>query len=139
MRIEVLGTGCAKCRRTKKLLEKVIADLDLSVELVEVDDIDEIVSKGVMVTPAVFLDDRPVLEGRVPDEDEIRRWLLEGKGNENVEKTEECSCMAYLREQARSIKKKSSLIRVTCRECGLEFLSSREKDYCFDCEKKRNK
>ncbi len=52
---------------------------------------------------------------------------------------EPCTCLYYLQEQAKRIKKESSLYRVKCKGCGREFLSNTEKEYCFECEEKREK
>lgn len=56
-------------------------------------------------------------------------------GEEKIE--ESCACLYYAMEQARMIKKEPSLYKLTCKGCGREFLSNMEKEYCFDCEKKR--
>ena len=140
MKIEVLGMGCPKCRAAKKLIEEVIRDLLVNAEVVAVSDIDEIVDRGVMATPAVFVDGELKSAGRVPSKDEIKGWISTGSGDLEVtdRKIEEsCACLYYLQGQAKMIKKKASLYRVKCKGCGREFLSNTEKEYCFDCEKKR--
>lgn len=135
MKIEVLGMGCPRCRATKKLIQGVIRDLQVDAEVVEVSDIDEIVGRGVMATPAVFVDGELKCMGRVPLKEDVEGWIL-GKAVNN--KTEEpCACLYYLQEQARMIKKEPSLYKLTCKGCGIEFSSNMKKDYCFDCEKKR--
>ncbi|MGB2727310.1 MAG: thioredoxin family protein [Halobacteriota archaeon] len=135
LKIEVLGPGCPKCRATKKLVEEVIRDLQVNAEVVEVSDIDEIIDRGVMVTPAVFVDDELKSTGKVPLKEEIERWISGETGKNKVE--EQCACLYYLQEQARTTKKESSLYRVKCKGCGREFLSNTGKEYCFDCEEKK--
>jgi hypothetical protein len=49
-----------------------------------------------------------------------------------------CACLYYLQEQTRMTKKEQSLFKLTCKGCGITFSSNVEKDYCFDCEKKRS-
>ena len=75
MKIEVLGSGCPRCRATKKLIERVIRDLQVDAEVVKVSDSDEIVYRGVMVTPAVFVDGEQKSAGRVPLRGEVEGWI----------------------------------------------------------------
>ena len=76
-RIEVLGTGCAKCKRLLANAEQAVKDLKIAAEIIKVDDIDAIVERGVMMTPALFIDGVIRAEGRVPDVNEIRKMLSE--------------------------------------------------------------
>jgi predicted thioredoxin/glutaredoxin len=55
--------------------EQAIKDLKIVVEVVKVDDLDEIVERGVMLTPALFINGEVVAEGRVPDVDEIKNMI----------------------------------------------------------------
>jgi len=135
MRIEVLGMGCPKCRATKKLIQGVIKDLQVDAELVEISDIDEIVGRGVVATPAVFVDGELKCMGRVPLKEEVEAWFSGRTANNPVQ--EPCACLYYAMEQARMIKKAPSLYRLICKDCGIAFSSNVQKDYCFDCEKKR--
>lgn len=75
MKIEVFGTGCAKCKSTKALIAEVLQKHGQSAEIVEVDKIDDIVERGVLLTPAVAVDGQVKVEGRVPTEDEIEAFL----------------------------------------------------------------
>ena len=75
MEIKVLGTGCAKCKTTYNLLEKVIKDNNLDIQLVKVEDIVEIMSYNILATPAVVLDGVIKIKGRVPSEKEIKEIL----------------------------------------------------------------
>jgi small redox-active disulfide protein 2 len=134
MKIEVLGMGCPKCRATKKVIQGVIKDLQVDAEVVEVSDIDEIVGRGVMATPAVFVDGKLKCMGRVPLKEDVEGWISGGTVTNKGE--EPCACLYYLQEQARMIKKEPSLYKLTCKGCGIEFSSNVQKDYCFDCEKK---
>lgn len=78
-KIEVLGTGCAKCKRLFANAEQAIKDLNITAELVKIDELDEIVNRGVMLTPALFINGEVVAEGRVPDVNEIKSMLTEGQ------------------------------------------------------------
>ncbi|ABN55953.1 MULTISPECIES: thioredoxin family protein [Methanoculleus] len=75
MKIEVLGTGCAKCKRLAKNVEAAIKDLGIEAELVKVDDITEIMDRGVMLTPALAVDGELKVSGRVADVKEIKEIL----------------------------------------------------------------
>lgn len=75
--IEVLGTGCAKCRRLYDNVQAAVKDLGIAAEVVKVEDLDAIVERGVMLTPALFINGEIVAEGRVPDANEIKAILKE--------------------------------------------------------------
>lgn len=75
MKIEVLGTGCSKCKKTKETIEKVLKQNSVEAEVIKVEDIEAILNYGVMVTPAVVVDGEVKLAGRVPDEKEIKKWI----------------------------------------------------------------
>jgi small redox-active disulfide protein 2 len=76
-KIEVLGTGCAKCRRLFANAEQAVKDLKITAELVKVDDLVEIVGRGVMLPPALFIDGEVRAEGRIPEVNEIKKMLTE--------------------------------------------------------------
>lgn len=76
-KIEVLGTGCAKCKRLFANAEQAVKDLKITAEVVKVDKLDEIVERGVMLTPALFINGELAAEGRVPCVDEIKTMLTE--------------------------------------------------------------
>jgi small redox-active disulfide protein 2 len=76
-RIEIIGTGCAKCKRLLANAEQAAKDLRMTADVIKVDDIDEIVNRGVMLTPALFINGVVRAEGRIPDVDEIKKMLTE--------------------------------------------------------------
>lgn len=73
--IKVLGPGCAKCKSTFKTLEKVIRDNGLDVRLQKVENIEEIMCYNILATPAVVVDGKVVMKGKVPTEAEAKRLL----------------------------------------------------------------
>jgi len=75
VKIEVLGTGCPKCKRTIQNLQDAVKALGIQAEIVKVDDITEIMNRGVMLTPAVFIDGEARVMGRVPTVDELKELL----------------------------------------------------------------
>lgn len=75
MEIKVLGPGCAKCKTTYNVIEKVIKENNLDVKLTKVDDIMEMVSYNVMTTPAVVVDEVVKMKGQVPIESDVKKLL----------------------------------------------------------------
>jgi small redox-active disulfide protein 2 len=75
MDIKVLGTGCANCKTTLKLIEEVAAEKGVPVQLEKVEDIQAIMGYGVMSTPGVVIDGKVVHAGGVPGRDKIAGWL----------------------------------------------------------------
>jgi small redox-active disulfide protein 2 len=75
MKIQVLGTGCPKCKALAERVESVAADMGLDCEIVKVTDINEIMNFGVMMTPGLAVDGQVKSSGKLPSEDEIRGFL----------------------------------------------------------------
>ena len=75
MLIEVLGTGCAKCNKLEAMAKVAADKLGVPYEITHVKDINAIVQRGVMTTPALAIDGRIVVTGRVPSEAELTSWL----------------------------------------------------------------
>ena len=73
--IKVLGTGCANCRNTLKLIEEVAAARGVAVELEKVEDLQQIFAFGVMSTPGVVVDGRVVHSGGVPSRSTVEGWF----------------------------------------------------------------
>jgi len=75
MKIEILGTGCPKCKATEKIIRQVVGELGKDVEIIKIEDLQEIVNRGVMMTPAVVVDGEVKIVGHVPSTDEIKKLL----------------------------------------------------------------
>ena len=75
MRIEILGSGCSKCKAAEEKVRKIVEELGAKVDIVKVEDLQEIINRGVMMTPAVFVDGEAKVVGRIPSSDEIKKWL----------------------------------------------------------------
>jgi small redox-active disulfide protein 2 len=71
MKIKVLGTGCANCRNLEQLVRRTVEDLKLDAQVEKEEDIMKIIAYGVRRTPALVIDDKVVLYGRVPSEKEL--------------------------------------------------------------------
>lgn len=69
----VLGPGCAKCKETYKVVERVINDNNLDVKLSKIEDIAEMMKYNIMATPAVVVDGAVKIKGHVPTADEVKK------------------------------------------------------------------
>lgn len=78
MKIQVLGTGCPKCEKLAEIVEGVAKDAGVKAEVIKVTDITEIMSFGVMMTPALVVNGEVKSTGRLPRPDEIKEWLQGG-------------------------------------------------------------
>jgi small redox-active disulfide protein 2 len=75
MKIEILGTGCPKCRMLEENARKAVAEKKVNAEIVKVTDIGKIMEYGVMSTPAIAIDGEVKASGRLISPDEIKKWL----------------------------------------------------------------
>jgi small redox-active disulfide protein 2 len=75
MRIQVLGSGCARCKELTKRTEHAVQLLGLAVSVEKVTDLSEILKFGIMMTPALAIDGTVKIAGRVPTEAEIQTIL----------------------------------------------------------------
>ncbi|MDD3248383.1 MAG: thioredoxin family protein [Methanosarcina sp.] len=75
MKIEILGSGCAKCNKTKEMAEKAVKEMGVEAEIVKVDDFDKILGYGVMITPALVIDGDVKVAGKVPSVEDIKKWI----------------------------------------------------------------
>lgn len=78
MEIKVLGPGCAKCAKTKKLISQVVEELDVEASIEPVTDLVEITKYEVMSTPGVVIDGTVVSSGKVPSREEVKSWISGG-------------------------------------------------------------
>lgn len=73
--IKVLGTGCANCRNTVALIERVASEHALAINLQKIEDLAEIMSYGLLSTPGVMVDGKIVHAGGVPSREKVESWL----------------------------------------------------------------
>ena len=76
MKIQILGTGCPKCKTLMQLAEQAAKDLKIDYQIEKVTQIDEILSFGVMTTPALVVDGVVKVAGKVPSLEEIKKHLV---------------------------------------------------------------
>lgn len=77
IKIEVLGTGCAKCKRVLKNVEKAVSTTGIEADVKKIEDINEITSRGVFMTPGLVINGELKAMGRVPPVSEIIEMLKE--------------------------------------------------------------
>ena len=87
MKLEILGTGCPKCKKLTELVTESVKELGITAEVSKVDKINDIVNYGVMTTPALAIDGKVVVAGRIPTKDEIKKWI-----SGDAPKSGGCSC-----------------------------------------------
>jgi small redox-active disulfide protein 2 len=73
--VKVLGTGCANCKATVKLIEDIARAMNVAVNLEKIENISDIMSYGVMSTPGVVIDGKVVHAGGVPNKNAVEGWL----------------------------------------------------------------
>ena len=76
MEIKILGSGCAKCKALEKLTREVVERNGIQATITKIDDYAEIMKYHVMTTPALVVNDRVEIKGRVPSGEEIRQIFL---------------------------------------------------------------
>ena len=75
MNIQVLGTGCSKCKSLEKATREVVLQNNIDATITKVEDIVEIMKFNIMTTPALVVDGKVVLKGRVPSNEELKEIL----------------------------------------------------------------
>lgn len=77
MEIKVLGTGCANCKKLEQSVRGVLQELGIEAAISKVEDLNEILGYGCMMTPGLVVDGKVKCAGRVPGKKEIMNWLQE--------------------------------------------------------------
>jgi small redox-active disulfide protein 2 len=75
MEIKVLGTGCAKCKSLEQATRNAVTELGITANVVKEEDIVKIMGYGVMQTPALVINEKVILTGRVPSVSEIKTLI----------------------------------------------------------------
>lgn len=76
MKIQILGTGCQKCKTLYANAEAAVKELGLDCEMEKVEDIQQIIKFGVMMTPALAVDGQVKVVGKVPSTEDIKKLLM---------------------------------------------------------------
>jgi small redox-active disulfide protein 2 len=77
LKIQVLGSGCQKCEKLLQVTEQAVTELGLGADIIKVTDLREIMELGVMMTPALVVDGKVKVSGRVPGVAEIKAIITQ--------------------------------------------------------------
>ena len=80
MKIQILGTGCPKCRKLAETAEQAARELGAGYEIQKITDIEEILKFGVMMTPGLAIDGTVRVVGKVPSVEEVKKMLEQAPG-----------------------------------------------------------
>lgn len=75
-KLQILGTGCPKCKKLAETAEAAANELGIEYELDKVTDINEILTFGVMLTPGLVVDGEVKVTGKVPSTEEVKKMLM---------------------------------------------------------------
>jgi len=75
MKIEILGTGCAKCQQLEELVRSLVAESGVEADISKVQDISKILSYGVLTTPGLVVNGEVKVAGKIPSAEQIKGWL----------------------------------------------------------------
>jgi small redox-active disulfide protein 2 len=75
MKIEVLGTGCPKCISLEQNVRKALMELSVQADVEKVTDIQQIIQRGVLSTPALVIDGRVALQGKSPTVEQLKELI----------------------------------------------------------------
>ena len=75
MIIKVLGSGCMNCKKLESNVRKAVEELGINASIEKVTDFKDIVSYGVIATPALVVDEKVKIMGKVPSVDQLKKYL----------------------------------------------------------------
>ena len=75
MQIEIFGSGCPRCKQTEKIMKMAVEEMGSDATVEKVTDMMIIMEKGIVSTPAVAVDGKIVLSGKIPSLDEAKRLI----------------------------------------------------------------
>jgi len=78
MIVKILGTGCPKCKKLEENARTAISEAGVDAVVEKVTDLDQIMDYGVMMTPALVIDEKVVASGKVSSVDEIKKHISKG-------------------------------------------------------------
>lgn len=75
--VKVLGPGCSNCKALEAVARKAVASLGIEAEIIKVEDMVEIMEYPILSTPALVINGKVVVSGRVPGVDQVTTWLAD--------------------------------------------------------------
>ena len=79
MKIQVLGSGCHNCKKLYELTQQAVKELNMNEEVEYITDVSKIIEMGVMSSPVLAIDGKPVMTGLVPDVKKVKNILKEAQ------------------------------------------------------------
>lgn len=77
--IQIYGSGCSGCDVLFRQAVNIVNELDLSITVEKIEDLDTMIAAGVMRTPALSFDGKVILQGKSPTPATLKRWILDGR------------------------------------------------------------
>jgi len=77
VKIEVLGTGCPRCKEVEKRVMDVLAETGVAAEVEKVTDIKKFAQMGILSTPGLVINGKVKAQGKIPSKEEVKKWLEE--------------------------------------------------------------
>ena len=75
MKIEIYGSGCTKCKKTEEIVRQAVKEFNIEAEISKIEDLQKIIDKGIIMTPAVAVDGVVKILGRVPSIQDVKKIL----------------------------------------------------------------
>ena len=82
MKIEVLGPGCANCRKLEQDVNAALAELGIEAEVIKVTDLNKISSYGILMTPGLVINSKVYTSGKIPVMATLKKWIQEEAGKQ---------------------------------------------------------
>lgn len=79
MVIKILGTGCPNCRRLEQVVKEVVNENNVDASIEKVEDVQKIMEYGIMSTPALVINEKVKVFGRIPNKNAIKMYIEEEK------------------------------------------------------------
>jgi small redox-active disulfide protein 2 len=76
MKVQILGSGCAKCKTLEERVRQLVAKHQLPVEVEKVTDLQEIIKYGIMMTPGLVVDGVVKSVGSIPKDEQLLLWMI---------------------------------------------------------------
>ncbi len=94
MKLEILGTGCTRCKKLEQLTKEAVLELGIgaTASVSKVEKLEDIIKYGVMLTPALAIDSKVVVAGRVPTKEEIKKFISGTSGKQEESCGGDCGC-----------------------------------------------
>ena len=95
--IQVLGSGCPNCKQLFETVEKIAQELKIETKVEYITDVSKMIKMGVMTSPVLAINEKPVLTGKGHSDDEIKKAIIDNLSQEEEKNNDDncccdCSC-----------------------------------------------